>query len=1137
MVVRALTGSEIEFIRKEILTRILREDKSDKIVEKVKELACPQLVNSEIDAPLVSTIVSQLFKLVKNSEELGKVSSFFLREENKGFIFKASGKRLPNDHETYEKIITFIKKQEANTGERIKFYESLSTSSSAQIKDLLLRNSSKINEFLRIQNSDFDDLLLEKILENPKELLLAAEDSGVPLVYEIVRALPHSREEFVESFLDLMARVPELKSLVAPQVENNTILSYFLSQNISEKQLNKQVSVVIEKFVKNGFLLFKDEFSQDRNKVINRYRKVFFKDVSENQKAPFALIYATNMVKINPYTPLIDALLEENRGDEKTNISRFKSNEIVDFLSEFHLVNPQACEEKVSFKLINDLKIIPALSEKISKEFDVSSAQLLIKCVLKTSHSIYQIQEAIKLIPAQHLEEVFSGSEILHYAVKNSQYKMVDSLVSGLRDAIKNDVLFTKIINEEDKLGNTALNLAVKKCAVQTTSMLIKNGIDVRKANHEGVTPLMQAAAGNSVSMFNVLIKNAESKLKSQDFENYINQVDKRKRAALHYAAENDREDFVDNLCYKRANVSLRDDNGNTAAHVAALNGLIEIRDNLFKKRSDLRLVKNLDQKTASEIEQDLDRPFEIDKFFKLNDSPVITSNSDSKPKSLLAVALSVVSAQEAAAASDSNVSFKNLFEEAIKKSASLESFKEIFVRTKAESQPNLHLAKNSNGQNALHIACSKSNSRTLKNLLTAAKECSDQKQFEEFVNAPDNKGMTPLHYLMAQGRDKMAKVLLQHTEVKLDVQDNNGDLALHSAVRSGAANSFKLLFTEMTKRNADYRKQNLMGENVIACAVSPYDGEMFEEVKKVMCDLQMQDEMVAMINEPNSVTRQNVIQDAVAIGSDEVIRNLHQAKTSGINDIYFDPKLMDLAVAKGCDNMVLLLSEFGFKVNNISPESLSEELCIWFYRQGVRFNENEVEKVKASYPDLYYLNNQRPQLRREIETFNQNASLAFSMESVFSTQKYKILTEKIEQELPKFIDREFESKEAQQQLDYYKTHHLHLDMQEMFNNLPNTRIVAAASRSIPEGKMNELQKKFSDCDNWADTKKYLEELEKICASFVRENKDLSAISKYLPKREKIVETGYIEVPSPSLSRAAASHSDRLASAARAVSH
>jgi ankyrin repeat protein len=80
---------------------------------------------------------------------------------------------------------------------------------------------------------------------------------------------------------------------------------------------------------------------------------------------------------------------------------------------------------------------------------------------------------------------------------------------------------------------------------------------------------------------------------------------------------------------------------------------------------------------------------------------------------------------------------------------------------------------KNKNGQTPLHYAASKNHPAIVKLLLENNAD----------INAQDNLRATPLHRASSQGHIDVVRILCGNPKIRIDIQDNEGNTALHLAV------------------------------------------------------------------------------------------------------------------------------------------------------------------------------------------------------------------------------------------------------------------------------------------------------------------------------------------------------------------
>ena len=140
-------------------------------------------------------------------------------------------------------------------------------------------------------------------------------------------------------------------------------------------------------------------------------------------------------------------------------------------------------------------------------------------------------------------------------------------------------VLFKKEINQQDKKGDTALIVAVRKGDKDVVELLLDGGADANLQNEDGNTALMTAAMKGDKNIVQLLLDNgADANLQNKD-----------NNAALHWAASKGYKDIVELLLDKGANVNLYNTN-DTPLLIAAFKGDEDIVKLLLDRGADLNL-------------------------------------------------------------------------------------------------------------------------------------------------------------------------------------------------------------------------------------------------------------------------------------------------------------------------------------------------------------------------------------------------------------------------------------------------------------------------------------------------------------------------------------------------------------------
>ena len=98
-------------------------------------------------------------------------------------------------------------------------------------------------------------------------------------------------------------------------------------------------------------------------------------------------------------------------------------------------------------------------------------------------------------------------------------------------------------------------------------TQMLESGCDVNIQDEDGRTPLMQAVIDNNVETVKLLIQHGAN-VNTQDYLG--------KTSALHFAAQNNSPELVELLLINRAEVDIKDINGNTPLSDAVFNSRSE---------------------------------------------------------------------------------------------------------------------------------------------------------------------------------------------------------------------------------------------------------------------------------------------------------------------------------------------------------------------------------------------------------------------------------------------------------------------------------------------------------------------------------------------------------------------------------
>lgn len=153
----------------------------------------------------------------------------------------------------------------------------------------------------------------------------------------------------------------------------------------------------------------------------------------------------------------------------------------------------------------------------------------------------------------------------LHIAAQTNKINCAERLIQHLAKP-----------NLEDKDGNTPLHHAAKHSA-EMTETLLYGGADQHHQNHQGMTPLHQAALCNQPAASDHLIKRGAD-------PNSRNSND---QTPLHLAAYCGSYETVNKLIVNGANVNARDESGETPLHEAAVANCTKSIDHLLNAGAD----------------------------------------------------------------------------------------------------------------------------------------------------------------------------------------------------------------------------------------------------------------------------------------------------------------------------------------------------------------------------------------------------------------------------------------------------------------------------------------------------------------------------------------------------------------------
>ena len=178
----------------------------------------------------------------------------------------------------------------------------------------------------------------------------------------------------------------------------------------------------------------------------------------------------------------------------------------------------------------------------------------------------------------QGTEIVETAKKYLYSYFGSNEKALVSSILTGDNDQIMKLVDKNVDLNIVDENGNGMLYVAVQGNQPQTIVFLVNLGLDINMLNQQGINPLMYA-----IKLRNDLVASEIIKIQSLR----INELDRKGRTALHYAARYGAAKIANQLLEAGINVDVVDAKGNNALHVCAKTGNFNVAKVLLRWHVD----------------------------------------------------------------------------------------------------------------------------------------------------------------------------------------------------------------------------------------------------------------------------------------------------------------------------------------------------------------------------------------------------------------------------------------------------------------------------------------------------------------------------------------------------------------------
>uniref|UniRef100_K1PRS0 Inversin n=1 Tax=Magallana gigas TaxID=29159 RepID=K1PRS0_MAGGI len=337
---------------------------------------------------------------------------------------------------------------------------------------------------------------------------------------------------------------------------------------------------------------------------------------------------------------------------------------------------------------------------------------------------------------------VSSGQEIDH----GDQFGRTPLMFTILADRLECAELLLRAganVNCKDKGGRTALHWAAHKGNLRMLKLLLSKGASIRDKDNEGQTAVHLCTRHKSPKCMALLLR--------QLSPGEIDDQDKNKRTALHWAASYGNMEHVKMLIKQDSNIGIPDVEGKTPLHWAASS-----RDS-----EAVNCVKTILETTPSVINW---QDYEGRTALHL----AVADGNEAIVRALTSVENCNVSALD------------NMFRTPLHWAAVLghSAVVALLLENGAE-----YSVSDSNGATPLHYAAQNNHHETVEVFLSC----------KNVVDEPDIEGRSAFIWAAGKGADNVIKVYLKHN-VDIQQVDSHEGTALHASALSGHASSVKLL-------------------------------------------------------------------------------------------------------------------------------------------------------------------------------------------------------------------------------------------------------------------------------------------------------------------------------------------------------
>ena len=207
-------------------------------------------------------------------------------------------------------------------------------------------------------------------------------------------------------------------------------------------------------------------------------------------------------------------------------------------------------------ELINNPETIEKISKKIFPVLQTKDETNIISEFYKKEYSNIDLTLCVN---ASH-----NNNTILTTLANYNLTRALNNFISIIKSLKKPSEQFLAYINQKNNKGYNALLYSAFRGNLEIFNKLMENGADVSTTNSSGLNALHLAAQGNFPNIIIFLI---------EKYEFDINSRDNKGNSALHWAVYSNSRETVDYLIYYNIDISLKDNDDDTALQIAMRKG------------------------------------------------------------------------------------------------------------------------------------------------------------------------------------------------------------------------------------------------------------------------------------------------------------------------------------------------------------------------------------------------------------------------------------------------------------------------------------------------------------------------------------------------------------------------------------